>query len=656
MQSPFFRNKVEGFLRANGLRMETLDVYYTLQNTDGDILAGAGLAGDVIKCVAVAAEARSEGLVAPLVSHILSQHGGGNLKVFTKPENEAVFASLGFHVIARAPLAILMENGRGLEEYLASFPAPTGDQTTGVVVMNANPFTLGHLYLLQQAATQVDRLVIIPVKETPVPGEAYKPYFTYEERLAMIKAAVRTVSEENYFLCGSSKNQFSSENKTPGCSSSKNQFSSDDKALRDNSLRQKIGFSQSLAKNNFLTSKLIVLEGSDYQISAATFPTYFLKDLSDAAETQMRLDLDLFARHIVPALGATVRFVGSEPLDPLTARYNALMRELLPIKVVEIPRLSATGHPVSASAVRAALEEGSYARAAALCPATTRPYLLAALAERALRLELDTPMKPGLVGPDSCGAHKDMDYALMLKAIAALRPYWSRMAKASVPPLLQMIGIEAEKTMKKATDGVNTHRGAIFALGLALNAHGMEVSVSEEVMHNNLAHIARTILCNQLTDSDLYSRADGASPAGNAPSANLSHGAHAAKQFGVKGAREMALEGYKDLWANWLPYYRRSHNALRTLLRIMSTLDDTCVIHRVGYERAQEVKREAAAMLVALENYFSQGFAKNQFSKAIPTAAEILQDLCTRYAAEGISPGGAADMLALTIFIDSLTN
>ena len=119
LQSPFFRKKVDGFLQANGLRMETLDVYYTLQNTEGDILAGAGLAGDVLKCVAVAPEAREEGLVAPLVSHILSQHGPGNVKVFTKPEYESVFASLGFHLIARAPLAILMENGRGLETYCA---------------------------------------------------------------------------------------------------------------------------------------------------------------------------------------------------------------------------------------------------------------------------------------------------------------------------------------------------------------------------------------------------------------------------------------------------------------------------------------------------------------------------------------------------------
>ncbi|MEE3376808.1 MAG: triphosphoribosyl-dephospho-CoA synthase, partial [Candidatus Cryptobacteroides sp.] len=622
LRSPFFRSKVEGFLQANGLRMETLDVYYTLQNTDGAILAGAGLAGDVIKCVAVAPEARSEGLVAPLVSHILSQHGPGNLKVFTKPENEAVFGSLGFHAIARAPLAILMENGRGLEAYcaclkdtlLSSRPTEGSGEissSVGVVVMNANPFTLGHRYLLEQAAARVDRLVVIPVRTSYA--------FPYTERLAMIKAGA--------------------------------------------------------------PSGVTVVEGSDYQISAATFPTYFLKDLSEAAETQMRLDLDLFARHIAPALGATVRFVGSEPQDPLTARYNTLMQELLPLKVVEIPRLKAepvseenyflqgfaknqfSSDPVkpinashtaviSASAVRTALEQGSYSRAAALCPESTRPYLMAALAERALRRELDAPLKPGLVGPDSSGAHTDMDYALMQKAIAALRPYWSRMAKASVPPLLQMIGIEAEKAMKKATGGVNTHRGAIFALGLALNARGMDVTVTEEVMQNRLCKIAGVILRNGLIDSALHLTAK------DATASHLSHGEEAVKQYGVQGARSLALEGYKDLWAHWLPYYRSLRGQAsscpeqQTLLRIMSTLDDTCVIHRVGYERAQEVKREAADVLIAEEKWF---FAK-PCEKYFSSAGNMLQDLCVRYAAEGISPGGAADMLALTILIDSLTN
>ena len=590
--SPFFRNKVERFLQANGLRMETPDVYYTLQNKDDAILAGAGLSGDVIQCVAVAPEARQEGLVAPLLSHILSQHGPGNLKVFTKPENEAVFASLGFHVIARAPLAILMENGRGLEAYCAYLralcPAPTGHLSTGVVVMNANPFTLGHRYLLEQAARQVDRLFVIPVKETPALSGPGGVSFSYPERLAMIRAGA--------------------------------------------------------------PSGVVVAEGSCYQISALTFPTYFLKDLSTAAETQMRLDLDLFARHIAPALGASVRFVGSEPLDPLTARYNALMAERL--QVVEIPRLCHSERseesPVSASAVRAFLHSEDYASASALCPVGTHPYLLAHLACQALRRELDCPLKPGLVGPGSCGAHTDMDYALMLKSISALRPWFAGMASAGSPRELRQLGISAEKAMLEATGGVNTHRGAIFALGLALYARGAEMVDNEKDMQKDLGKIAGVIFDNSLLDKDLPT----------------THGAEAQARFGVEGARGMARSGYADLFVDWLPYYRsfagaqddkdgnchseRSEESRlqALLLRIMSTLDDTCVIHRVGYDRAQQVKSEAAGMLRAARN-------DNPARNGLDWKTQ-LNGMCDRYAAEGISPGGAADMLALTLFIHSI--
>ena len=560
---PYFHKLVERFLGENGLRLEALDSYTVIEDAEGRILAGAGLSGDIIKCIAVSPDARSEGLVAPVVSHLISQaasHGISELKLFTKPENENIFGSLGFHVIARAPLAILMENGRGLECYLASCPAPTGHLTTGVVVMNANPFTLGHQYLLEQAAARVDRLLVIPVRED-------RQCFPYAERLAMIKAGA--------------------------------------------------------------PSGVTVLEGSDYQISAATFPTYFLKDLSDAAETQMRLDLDLFSKHIAPALGASVRFVGAEPSDALTARYNEIMKEVLP-EVVEIPRLETPGqaggddligHPISASSVRRFLEQGSFTCASALCPKSSWPFLLGYLADRALRMELDTPLKPGLVGPDSCGAHKDMDYGVMLRGIEALRPFWPRMAQAPNPLELKELGIEAEKAMLEATGGVNTHRGAIFCLGLALNACGMEVSVSEDVMQNNLGKIAQEILRNSQNDRHLHS----------------THGEAAVKQYGVKGARAMAAEGYQALWHDWLPYYRsfgpgpkKESARQHTLLKIISTLDDTCVIHRVGHERAQEVKREAA-----------DGMGP-------------LKEMCDRYAREGISPGGAADMLALTIFIDSI--
>ena len=648
LRVPYFRHQVEDFLGSNGLRLEEVDLYMAVLDDEGRILAGGGLYRDIIKCIAVSSAARSLGLSVPLISRLIScasERGFTNVKVFTKPENRAVFESLGFKLLAEAPKAILMENGRGLEDYCRYLG---GHRAPGVIVMNANPFTLGHRYLVEQASVilsgahraESKSLTIIPVREN-------RSLFPYSERLAMIRQGSEDWAD--------------------------------------------------------------VVEGSDYQISAATFPTYFLKDLSDAAETQMRLDIDLFGRHIAPALGASVRFVGSEPADPLTARYNALMKEMLPaygVQVVEVPRLKGSnGRFVKASRVRALLEQGRYRAAAALTPASTHPYLLAVLAERALRLELDTPLKPGLVGPDSTGAHQDMDYDLMLRSIGAIRPFFPRMALATSPEDLRQLGIDAEKAMLAATGGVNTHRGAIFALGLALFAAArtilpagrrMEVRDNKQLMQSCLVEIAQAISSNSLKDNNFHST----------PS---SHGSQAVRQYGVKGAREMALEGYRDLFERWLPYYRRfkisprdpsglgrndSSSALPgrndngsallgrndngqvschfersrrrsreiyTLLCIISSLDDTCIIHRAGFERAQEVKREAADILREIPGQAGNDEKVAGNDGMVAGKDDVMADLighlkqlCDRYAAEGVSPGGAADMLALTIFMDSI--
>ena len=616
----FFHSQVEAFLAQSGLRLEDVDHYYVFQSPDGRILAGAGYKADVIKCVAVAPSVRSEGYLTPLISRIISDSGLVNFKVFTKPEYQVVFESLGFRLLAQAPEAVFMEMGRGLEKYCEYLRGCARPGRSGVVVMNANPFTLGHLYLLEQASKQVDTLFVIPVKED-------LSEFPYAERLAMIKAAsAHLASEKNYFLGRCPKNQFSSDNTSP----------------------------------THADAAIIVLDGSAYTISAATFPTYFLKDLSTAAETQMRLDLDLFERWIMPALGATVRFVGSEPLDPMTARYNSLMHNAVVISRLETASAGFTAEKnyfsgrcpknqfssasqcqthadasvISASTVRAFIEAGDYASAAALCPVTTHPYLLAALAERALLMELNTPSKPGLVGPDGPGAHKDMSYDTMLRGIAALRPFWSRMAMAESPEVLRNIGLEAEEAMLAATGGVNTHRGAIFCFGLTVNtiARFRQLADNESLMHSPPGKNDGRTMRNELIISILRETALCIPLEGSK------------SREGIRGARQMALDGYRDLFEDWLPYYR-SHSALETLLRIMSTLDDTCVIKRVGYDRAQQVKDEAAsAGLTAEFSLASQG----------PTHADALKDMCDRYAAEGISPGGAADMLALTIFIDSI--
>lgn len=584
------RRQVEDFLGSNGLRLGEVDLYLAVLSAEGAILAGGGLQRDILKCLAVSAEARSLGLSVPLISRLLSvasERGYTNVKVFTKPENLSVFESLGFKLLASAPKAILLENGRGLADYCAylhAHPAP------GVIVMNANPFTLGHKYLIEQADFSARPTGLGRNDKDPATGLGRNDKdpsigLGRNDKPSVISSDARRAEP---FVISSDARRAESRNLV---------------IIPVKEDASRFPYTERLAMLRAGAGDLAdVVEGSDYQISAATFPTYFLKDLSDAAETQMRLDIDLFGRHIAPALGARVRFVGTEPADPLTARYNALLKELLPkygVQLVEIPRLTIE-QPITATEVRALLDEGRFKAASALTPASTWPYLLAELAERALRMELDTPMKPGLVGPDSVGAHKDMDYGVMRKGIAAIRPFFPRMAMAATPEELRQLGIDAEAAMLAATGGVNTHRGAIFALGLALYRHP----------------IAET-------------------------AALLDNGSSKRREAGVRGAMQMAKDGYKELFEDWLPYYAGvkadAYGLQKTLLRIMATLDDTCVIHRAGYARAQEIKAEASA----LAEHFDMDKLKN---------------MCDRYAADGISPGGAADMLALTIFMDSILN
>ena len=152
MSVPSVRRQVEDFLGSNGLRLGEVDLYLAVLSEDGSILAGGGLQRDIVKCLAVSAEARSLGLSVPLVSRLISEaseRGYTNVKVFTKPENRALFESLGFKLLAEAPKAILLENGRGLADYCQYL---RGHAASGVLIMNANPFTLGHRYLVEQAA------------------------------------------------------------------------------------------------------------------------------------------------------------------------------------------------------------------------------------------------------------------------------------------------------------------------------------------------------------------------------------------------------------------------------------------------------------------------------------------------------------------------
>ena len=599
---PRQRRRIEQFLGDNGLRLDDVDYYAALvDETTDEIVAGGGLKGGVIKCVAVADGHKGEAVANQIVSHLIAHanaDGHQCVKLFTKPQNQKMFESMSFRLLAEAPKAILMETGiGGIKRYCEELESEKGKvkseksngklhhlnpstpqpimPPSGIIIMNCNPFTLGHRYLIEQAAQQVDTLYILVVREDC-------SMFGYDERKAMI---VRGVAHIN---------------------------------------------------------NVVVCDGSEYSISATTFPTYFLKCLSDASDTQMTLDIDLYRRHIAPALGVTVRFVGTESDDPLTRRYNELMKSMLP-DVREVARLQQSGVAVSASRVRKAIVENHLALAARLVPPTTVPYIVAHLATRALKAELNTTPKPGLVDTHDSGAHRDMDHALMMRSIRAMHPYFVRLATLGYdsPQLpahndIVSIGLEAEKAMFKSTGGVNTYKGALFSMGLALTAATYIIGRGK---------VATTTHGKEYVPGDLLS-AIIIQLANGFPDTRGTHGSQAkqAAQAGgsLKSALDNAREGYTQLFEEWLPFYETrikgddSYVKHKTLLRIMCDLDDTNIVYRTDYDTMQQVKTQARHLL---EDFSEAG----------------IEDMNRDFVGRNISPGGSADMLALVVFLFGIT-
>lgn len=599
---PRQRRRIEQFLDDNGLRLDDVDYYAALvDDTTDEIVAGGGLKGGVIKCVAVADGHKGEAVANQIVSHLIAHanaDGHQCVKLFTKPQNQKMFESMSFRLLAEAPKAILMETGiGGIKRYCEELESEKGKvkseksnselhhlnpstphpimPPSGIIIMNCNPFTLGHRYLIEQAAQQVDTLYILVVREDC-------SMFGYDERKAMI---VRGVAHIN---------------------------------------------------------NVVVCNGSEYSISATTFPTYFLKSLSDASDTQMTLDIDLYRRHIATALGATVRFVGTEPDDPLTRRYNELMKSMLP-DVREVARLQQSGVAVSASRVRKAIVENHLALAARLVPPTTVPYIVAHLATRALKAELNTTPKPGLVDTHDSGAHRDMDHALMMRSIRAMHPYFVRLATLGYDSTqlpahndIVSIGLEAEKAMFKSTGGVNTYKGALFSMGLALTAATYIIGRGKVAMTTH----GKEYVPGDLLSAIIIQLANGF------PDTSGTHGSRAKQlaQSGcsLKSALDNAREGYSQLFGEWLPFYETrikgddSYVKHKTLLRIMCDLDDTNIVYRTDYDTMQQVKTQARHLL---EDFSEAG----------------IDDLNRDFVSRNISPGGSADMLALVVFLFGIT-
>ena len=223
-----------------------------------------------------------------------------------------MFSSLFFYPVASTGDVLLMENRKnGVQEYVAGLDAPKTNGVIGAVVMNCNPFTKGHRYLIETAARECDWLYVFVLSED-------KSFFPAADRLALVRAGTADLSNVTVHPTG------------------------------------------------------------PYLISSATFPTYFLKDRSQFETIHCQLDIEVFARYFVPKFGITRRYVGSEPLSPVTNQYNEALARHLPEKGVELRLLQRVENgqgPISASAVRALLRTNQPELLKTLVPETTFTYL-----------------------------------------------------------------------------------------------------------------------------------------------------------------------------------------------------------------------------------------------------------------------------------------
>lgn len=246
----------------------------------------------------------------------------------------------------------------------------------------------------------------------------------------------------------------------------------------------------------------------------------------------------------------------------------------------------------------------------------------------AMQKEVELTPKPGLVDRDNNGAHKDMDIHTFYASIKAIQPFIGRFLEANSFEKLRQIGIMCEKTMFDATKGVNTHKGMIFCLALVCGAIG---TLNPKSLTCKALQEAIKILCPNLIDKDLIQ----ANP--------HTAGARFFYETGSLGIRGEAQSGFATIFEHSLPFFMEQRELLgedmalkKTLLLLMSILDDSTLWSRGGVEGLAYVKENSAKILLHVKP---------------DTFNEALQAFDEELIARNLSGGGSADLLALTWLI-----
>lgn len=255
---------------------------------------------------------------------------------------------------------------------------------------------------------------------------------------------------------------------------------------------------------------------------------------------------------------------------------------------------------------------------------------------KALLYEVDVQPKPGLVDPVDHSTHLDMDVFTFIDSAVSLQPYFKEFAQAGIDfdgedltelfKSIRPIGIKAEKAMFEATGGTNTHKGAIFSLGILLAASGYDQTNIQKVVERML---------RGLTEHDFKDLGQ---------KTHLTNGERMYLQYGITGIRGEAEKGYPIVFEKSLPYLRAHFGndfgmvLLDTLMVIVSESYDSNVVKRGNLESLENIQKYA-------ENILAEGGCSH------PEGRETLDDMNSYCNENNLSLGGSADLLIITIFL-----
>ena len=265
-------------------------------------------------------------------------------------------------------------------------------------------------------------------------------------------------------------------------------------------------------------------------------------------------------------------------------------------------------------------------------------------AVRALYAEISLEPKPGLVSFRDCGSHVDMDGSTFMRSLFALRGYFPRMVQAGAQgcsfSVLQSLGKAAEARMLAATRGINTHRGAVFGLGLLCASAGQ---LQAQGLTWTPLHLRAVLLSTW-----------GEALAARARAARLttptSNGQRVAQRFGMRSAGEEAAQAFPTLFEITLPALLAAlargatdrAARVQALFATMAALDDTNVVHRGGIEGLRFVQSSASRFMESGGVWQADWLAQ---------ARSIHSD----FVRHRLSPGGAADVLASACWVEEIT-